>query len=104
MPQTYGVPIEEIERGIKHGVRKVNIDTDCRLAMAGVIRKVAQTAPSEFDLRKFLKPAQDAMETLCRNRFERFGTAGNAHKIKPISLADMARFYANGQLDPKISA
>jgi len=69
-----------------------------------VIRKVAQTAPSEFDLRKFLKPAQDAMETLCRNRFERFGTAGNAHKIKPISLADMARFYANGQLDPKISA
>ena len=103
MPQTYGVPLEEIERGIKHGVRKVNIDTDCRLAMAGVIRKVAQTTPSEFDLRKFLKPAQDAMEALCRNRFERFGTAGNAHKIKPISLADMASRYANGELAPQIS-
>ena len=86
MPQTYGVPIEEIERGIKHGVRKVNIDTDCRLAMAGVIRKVAQTTPSEFDLRKFLKPAQDAMEALCRNRFERFGTAGNAHKINGLCV------------------
>ena len=66
MPQTYGVPISEIERGIKHGVRKVNIDTDCRLAMAGMIRKVARQNPSEFDLRKFLKPAQDAMEALCR--------------------------------------
>ena len=71
--------------------------------MAGVIRKVAQTTPSEFDLRKFLKPAQDAMEALCRNRFERFGTAGNANKIKPISLADMASRYANGELAPQIS-
>ena len=104
MPQTWGVPLEEIERGIKHGVRKVNIDTDCRLAMAGAIRKVAQTTPAEFDLRKFLKPAQDAMEALCRERFERFGAAGQAHKIKPMALADMARFYADGQLAPKVSA
>ena len=66
--------------------------------MAGVIRKVAQTTPSEFDLRKFLKPAQDAMEALCRDRFERFGTAGHAHKIEPVALSDMARRYADGQL------
>ena len=104
MPQTYGVPISEIERGIKHGVRKVNIDTDCRLAMAGTIRKVARQNPSEFDLRKFLKPAADAMQDLCRDRFERFGTAGNAHKIKPVALADMAVRYASGSLAPKISA
>ena len=104
MPQTYGVPVAEIERGIRHGVRKVNIDTDCRLAMAGAIRRVARENPSEFDLRKFLKPAQDAMEALCRDRFERFGTAGNAQKIKPVSLADMAARYASGHLAPKISA
>ena len=104
MPQTYGVPISEIERGIKHGVRKVNIDTDCRLAMAGMIRKVARQNPSEFDLRKFMKPAADAMESLCRDRFERFGTAGNAQKIKPVALADMAVRYASGSLAPKISA
>ena len=104
MPQTYGVPISEIERGIKHGVRKVNIDTDCRLAMAGMIRKVARQNPSEFDLRKFMKPAADAMESLCRDRFERFGTAGNAQKIKPVALADMAARYASGSLAPKISA
>lgn len=104
MPQTYGVPLDEIERGIKHGVRKVNIDTDCRLAMAGAIRKVAQTSRSEFDLRKFMKPAQEAMEALCRDRFERFGTTGNAHRIKPISLADMATKYVSGSLDPRVSA
>ena len=104
MPQTYGVPISEMERGIKHGVRKVNIDTDCRLAMAGMIRKVARQNPSEFDLRKFMKPAADAMESLCRDRFERFGTAGNAQKIKPVALADMAARYASGSLAPKISA
>jgi len=104
MPQTYGVPISEIERDIKHGVRKVNIDTDCRLAMAGMIRKVARQNPSEFDLRKFMKPAADAMESLCRDRFERFGTAGNAQKIKPVALADMAARYASGSLAPKISA
>lgn len=102
MPQTYGVPFAEIERGIKHGVRKVNIDTDCRLAMAGAIRKIAHTKPAEFDLRKFMKPAQDAMEGLCKERFEQFGTAGNAGKIKPLFLADMAARYATGSLEPKI--
>ena len=73
MPQTWGVPLTEIERGIKNGVRKVNIDTDCRLAMAGIIRKVAQEQKNEFDLRKFMKPARDAMEAVCIDRFERFG-------------------------------
>jgi len=102
MPQTWGVPLEEIERGIKHGVRKVNIDTDCRLAMLGIIRKVADENRAEFDPRKFLKPAMDAMEALCLDRFERFGTAGNAARIKPLSLAEMAGRYASGALDPSI--
>jgi fructose-bisphosphate aldolase class II len=100
MPQTYGVPVEEIERGIRHGVRKVNIDTDCRMAMTGQFRKIAQEKPQEFDPRKFLQPAIDAMEALCRDRFERFGTAGNASKIKIIPLAEMAQRYASGALDP----
>ena len=103
MPQTWGVPLEEIERGIKHGVRKVNIDTDCRLAMLGVIRKIANENKSEFDPRKFLKPAMGAMEKLCADRFERFGTAGNSARIKPLTLAAMAERYASGMLDPSIS-
>ncbi len=102
MPQTYGVPIEEIERGIKNGVRKVNIDTDCRMAMTGQFRKIAQENPAEFDPRNFLKPAREAMTVLCRDRFERFGTAGNASKIKIIAIDDMAKRYASGELDPKI--
>jgi fructose-bisphosphate aldolase class II len=103
MPQTYGVPIEEIVRGIRHGVRKVNIDTDCRLAMAGAFRKVAREKPGEFDPRKFLKPALEAMEALCRARFEQFGTAGNASKIKVIPLDEMANRYATGGLDPRVA-
>ena len=102
MPQTWGVPLEEIERGIKHGVRKVNIDTDCRLAMLGVIRKVATENKSEFDPRKFLKPAMQAMSNLCADRLERFGTAGNASRLKPLSLSAMASRYAAGELDPVI--
>ena len=98
MPQTFGVPVEEIVRGIRHGVRKVNIDTDCRMAMAGQFRKVAQQNPREFDPRKFLKPAMDAMRDLCRDRFEAFGTAGNAHKIRVIPMDDMARRYKAGTL------
>lgn len=103
MPQTYGVPVEEIERGIRHGVRKVNIDTDCRMAMAGQFRRIATEHPEEFDPRKFLKPAMDAMRNLCRDRFERFGTAEKASRIKVIPLDEMARRYAAGQLDPQIS-
>ncbi len=102
MPQTWGVPLEEIERGIKHGVRKVNIDTDCRLAMLGVIRKVATENKSEFDPRKFMKPAMQAMSNLCADRLERFGTAGNASRLKPLTLSAMASRYAAGELDPVI--
>ena len=104
MPQTFGVPVEEIVRGIRHGVRKVNIDTDCRMAMTGQFRKIATTSPAEFDPRKFLKPAMDAMRDLCRNRFEAFGTAGQAHKIKAIPMDEMAKRYATGKLDPAIAA
>lgn len=104
MPQTYGVPVEEIERGIKMGVRKVNIDTDCRMAMTGQFRKVATEKPAEFDPRKFMIPAMDALEELCRDRFDRFGTAGHAGAIKPIPMDDMAARYAAGALDPQIAA
>ncbi|MCT8973448.1 class II fructose-bisphosphate aldolase [Microbaculum marinisediminis] len=104
MPQTWGVPVEEIVRGIRFGVRKVNIDTDCRLAMTGMFRKVASENKAEFDPRKFLKPAMDAMRDLCRARFEQFGTAGNASKIKVIPMAEMARRYESGALDPRIAA
>lgn len=101
MPQTYGVPVEEIVKGIKHGVRKVNIDTDCRMAISGQMRKVAQEKPTEFDPRKFTIPGTNKMQELCENRFEAFGTAGNASKIKPISVDDMAKRYASGALAQK---
>jgi fructose-bisphosphate aldolase class II len=101
MPQTWGVPVEEIVRGIKHGVRKVNIDTDNRMAMTGVIRKVFAEHPGEFDPRKYLKPAMDAMTKVCKDRFEAFGTAGQASKIKPLALSAMAKRYAGGDLAPK---
>ncbi|MBS8227180.1 class II fructose-bisphosphate aldolase [Vannielia litorea] len=104
MPQTYGVPVEEIERGIAMGVRKVNIDTDCRMAMTGQLRKVAQEKRAEFDPRKFMIPAMEELEALCRDRFERFGAAGQAGRIKPVSMDEMARRYASGALDPQIAA
>lgn len=104
MPQTYGVPVEEIERGIKMGVRKVNIDTDCRMAMTAQFRKVATENRAEFDPRKFLIPAMDELEALCRDRFERFGTAGHAGAIKPVPMDEMAKRYASGLLDPQIAA
>ena len=102
MPQTWGVPVAEIQRGIKHGVRKINIDTDNRMAMTGAIRKILVENPGEFDPRKYLKPAMDAMQVVCRQRFEEFGTAGQASKIRPIPLSDMAKRYAKGELAPKV--
>ena len=98
MPQTYGVPVEEIERGIKSGVRKVNIDTDNRMAITGQFRKVAMEKKTEFDPRKFMIPAMEEVEKLCLDRFERFGTAGNASKITPLDLDEMAKRYADGSL------
>ncbi|WEX90624.1 fructose-bisphosphate aldolase class II [Sinorhizobium garamanticum] len=101
MRETYGVPVEEIVRGIRFGVRKVNIDTDLRLAAAAAFRRVADTSRSEFDPRKFLKPAMDAMSAVCKARFEAFGTAGNASRIKVVPIAEMARRYASGSLKPQ---
>lgn len=102
IPETYGVPVEEIQQGIKHGVRKVNIDTDLRLASTGAIRKFLFENKAEFDPRKYLKQTMAAMKDICVNRYEAFGTAGNASKIKPISLDDMYQRYASGELDPSI--
>jgi fructose-bisphosphate aldolase class II len=93
MKETYGVPVEEIQRGIKHGVRKVNVDTDNRLAMTGAIRKVFAQKPGEFDPRKYLGPAREAMQKLCADRMKAFGQAGNAGKIKPISCKEMIDYY-----------
>ena len=103
MPQTWGVPVEEIVNGIKHGVRKVNIDTDCRMAITGAIRKFFAEKPAEFDPRSFMKPAMAAMQKVCKQRYEEFGAAGHGSKIKPIPLSDMAKRYASGELDPKIA-
>ncbi|HLZ82417.1 MAG TPA: class II fructose-bisphosphate aldolase [Caulobacteraceae bacterium] len=101
MPQTWGVPVEEIQRGIRHGVRKINIDTDNRMAMTAAIRRVLTKSPEEFDPRKYLKPAMEAMRKICAQRFEEFGAAGHADKIKPAPLSAMARRYAAGELSPK---
>ncbi len=102
IPETYGVPVEELVRSIKMGVRKVNIDTDLRLAATGQFRKVAAEQKKEFDLRKFLKPAMEAMKQVCKDRYEAFGCAGHASKIKPIPMSEMAKRYASGELDPKV--
>ncbi len=96
MKETYGVPVEEIQRGIKHGVRKVNVDTDNRLAMTGAIRKVFAEKPGEFDPRKYLGPAREAMKKVCVARMVAFGQAGQAGKIKPITCKEMIAVYARG--------
>jgi fructose-bisphosphate aldolase, class II len=90
---TWGVPVEEIQRGIKNGVRKVNVDTDNRLAITGAIRKVFTEKPDKFDPRDYLKPAREAMKKVCIDRMIAFGQAGNAGKIKPMTLIDMAARY-----------
>ena len=99
--ETYGVPLEQIREGIRHGVRKVNIDTDIRLAMTGAMRKSMAEKPDEFDPRAFLKAATAAAKQLCQSRFEYFGSAGQASRIKPIALDHMAVSYAKGQLAPQ---
>jgi len=94
MGETYGVPVEEIVKGIKSGVRKVNIDTDLRMASTGAVRRHLQENPSNFDPRKFYKAAKDAMKDICQARFEAFGSAGNASKIKVRSLESMIDYYS----------
>lgn len=102
IPETYGVPLEQICEGIKNGVRKVNIDTDLRLSSTGAVRRFLANNPAEFDPRKFLKETTMAMKAICIERYEAFGTAGNADKIKPISLENMYLRYESGELDPKV--
>jgi fructose-bisphosphate aldolase class II len=104
MKETYGVPVEEICEGIRHGVRKVNIDTDIRLAMTAATRQTLAEDRSEFDPRKFLKAATAAARDICKARFEAFGTAGQAAKIKPVPLEKMAERYAKGELNATVTS
>ena len=92
--ETYGVPVEQLVEAIKHGVRKINIDTDLRLASTGAMRRLMAEKPSEFDPRKFFSATVDAMKQICIDRYEAFGTAGNADKIRPISLEKMVSHYS----------
>jgi len=104
MGQTYGVPVSEIVEGIKNGVRKVNIDTDLRMASTGAIRKHLAEDRKNFDPRKFLKEATKAMSGICKGRYQSFGSAGMASKIKKVySLEEMQKRYDKGELNPKIN-
>ena len=103
IPETYGVPVEEIQEGIKPGVRKINIDTDLRLASTGAIRRYLVKNPSEFDPRKYLQEAKKAMSDIVKARYEAFGCEGQASKIKVIGLEVMAGRYSVGELEPRIS-
>jgi fructose-bisphosphate aldolase class II len=106
MGETYGVPVEEIAEGIKHGVRKVNIDTDLRMASTGAIRKFLAQNTKEFDPRKHFIAATKAMKDICVARYEAFGTAGNASKIVAsgvLSLEAMTARYAKGELNPRVN-
>jgi len=103
MGETYGVPVEEIQEGIKNGVRKVNIDTDLRMASTGAVRKFLAENRKEFDPRKWLKASTAGMKAICKARYEAFGTAGNASKIRVIDLEEMTRRYDKGELDPRVN-
>jgi fructose-bisphosphate aldolase class II len=98
MKETYGVPVEEIQEGIRHGVRKINIDTDIRLAMTAAIRRFMFENPSKFDPRDYLKPAREAAKQVCKARYVSFGCEGQAGKIKPVSLDKVAERYKRGEL------
>ncbi|WP_088282393.1 class II fructose-bisphosphate aldolase [Ideonella sp. A 288] len=98
MKETYGVPVEEIQEAIKYGVRKINIDTDIRLAMTGAIRRFFAEHPSKFDPRDYLKPAREAAKGICMQRYQQFGCAGQGSKIKPLTLTVVAQRYASGDL------
>ena len=102
MRETYGVPVEEIQKAIQHGVRKVNIDTDIRLAMTAAVRRFLVENPSKFDPREFLKVARKAATELCKRRYLEFGCEGQGAKIKPVSLDRMAALYADGTLKANV--
>tara|TARA_S200000501_G_scaffold371598_1_gene414988 strand:+ start:692 stop:1756 length:1065 start_codon:yes stop_codon:yes gene_type:complete len=103
MRETYGVPVEEIQEGIKHGVRKINIDTDIRLAMTAAVRRFLFENPSKFDPREYLKPARIAATKICKSRFISFNCEGQASKINVISLEKMAYRYKKGELKQLVS-
>jgi fructose-bisphosphate aldolase class II len=98
MKETYGVPVEEIQKAIQYGVRKINIDTDIRLAMTAAVRKFMAENPDKFDMRDWLKPAREAAKQICKQRYIQFGCEGQAAKIKSHSLFDVAAKYARGEL------
>jgi len=102
MGETYGVPVSEIVEAIKHGVRKINIDTDLRMASTGAIRRFLTENPAEFDPRKYLSVAKVAMSEICKDRFEAFSCAGQASKIKPVSLEIMFQDYESGKFNPRV--
>lgn len=104
MKETYGVPVKEIQEAIKFGVRKINIDTDVRLAMTAAVRRYLAENPDKFDPRDWLKPARAAASKLVRERYEQFGCAGQGSKIKPVGLSVMTNRYSNGELKQKIAA
>jgi fructose-bisphosphate aldolase class II len=103
LTETWGVPVEEIQLGIRNGVRKINVDTDNRLAITGAIRKVLWTQPEKFDPRDYMKPARDAMHKVVATRMTQFGQAGHAGDYAPIPISEMAKGYANGTLDTRPS-
>ena len=98
MKQTYGVPVAEVQEAIKHGVRKINIDTDIRMAMTGAVRKFMAENPEKFDAREWLKPAREAARAVCKARYQEFGCEGQGAKIKPVAMTAMAQRYAKGEL------
>ena len=102
MKETYGVPVEEIQEAIKHGVRKINIDTDIRLAMTAAVRKFLHENPSHFDPRDFLKPARAAAKAICKERYLQFGCEGQGGKIQPLTLQTVAHKYQTGELSQHV--
>jgi fructose-bisphosphate aldolase class II len=98
LKETWGVPVEEIQLGIRNGVRKINVDTDNRLAITGAIRKVLWTQPEKFDPRYYMKPAREAMQKVVALRMTEFGQAGHAGDYKPIAITEIAKGYADGSL------
>jgi len=102
MKETYGVPVEEIQEAIKHGVRKINIDTDIRLAMTAAIRKFLHENPSHFDPRDYLKPARAAAKAICKQRYQQFGCAGQGSRIQPLPLTTIAHKYTTGELSQHV--
>ena len=102
MKQTYGVPVKEIQEAIKHGVRKINIDTDIRMAMTGAVRQFQAENPDKFDMREWMKPAREAAKAVCKQRYQEFGCEGQGARIKGVPLAEMAKKYAQGALAQRV--